>query len=176
MWLDVVLTLPILWGVYNGYQKGLISQVLGIISLAIGIYMGIHHGDLVFFLLEGKVSDTYIPIISFAILFTTIVVLGILLSKVIEKMLAFIQLKQLNKIGGIVFGVIKVLLFLLAGIYFFEKWDTKNSIISSEIKKESVMYPLLVKTSSIILPELSNNEILNITEPLQQENVLNLED
>ena len=41
MWLDVVLTLPILWGVYNGYQKGLISQVLGIISLAIGIYMGI---------------------------------------------------------------------------------------------------------------------------------------
>ncbi|MEC7083561.1 MAG: CvpA family protein [Bacteroidota bacterium] len=176
MWLDVVLTLPILWGVYNGYQKGLISQVLGIISLAIGIYMGIHHGDLVFFLLEGKVSDTYIPIISFAVLFTTIVVLGILLSKVIEKMLAFIQLKQLNKIGGIVFGVLKIFLFLLAGIYFFEKWDTKNSIISNEIKKESVMYPLLVKTSSIILPELSNNEILNITESLQQENVLNLED
>ena len=176
MWLDVVLTLPILWGVYNGYQKGLISQVLGIISLAIGIYMGIHHGDLVFFLLEGKVSDTYIPIISFAILFTTVVVLGILLSKVIEKMLAFIQLKQLNKFGGIVFGVLKVLLFILAGIYFFEKWDTKNSIISSEIKKESVMYPLLVKTSSFILPELSNNEILNITESLQQENVLNLED
>ena len=103
-------------------------------------------------------------------------VLGILLSKVIEKMLAFIQLKQLNKIGGIVFGVLKILLFLLAGIYFFEKWDTKNSIISSEIKKESVMYPLLVKTSSIILPELSNNEILYITESLQQENVLNLED
>ena len=49
MWLDVVLALPLLWGVYNGYQKGLISQVLGIISLAIGIYMGIHHGDLVFF-------------------------------------------------------------------------------------------------------------------------------
>ena len=176
MWLDVVLALPLLWGVYNGYQKGLISQVLGIISLAIGIYMGIHHGDLVFFLLEGKVSDTYIPIISFAILFTTIVVLGILLSKVIEKMLAFIQLKQLNKIGGIVFGMFKVLLFLLAGIYFFEKWDIKNSIIESETKKESVIYPLLVKTSSIILPELSNNEMLNITESLQQENVFNLED
>ncbi|GIR58619.1 MAG: hypothetical protein CM15mP65_12000 [Crocinitomicaceae bacterium] len=70
------------------------------------------------FLLEGKVSDTYIPIISFAILFTTIVVLGILLSKVIEKMLAFIQLKQLNKIGGIVFGVLKVLLFVGWNILF----------------------------------------------------------
>ena len=176
MWLDVVLALPILWGIYNGYQKGLISQVLGIISLAIGIYIGIHHGNLAFFLLEGKVSDSYIPIISFAIIFITIVVLGILLSKVIEKMLAFIQLKQLNKIGGIFFGVLKVLLFLLAGIYFFEKWDTKNSIIKSETKNESVLYPLLVKSSSIILPELSNHEILNITESLQQENVLNLED
>lgn len=91
-------------------------------------------------------------------------------------MLAFIQLKQLNKIGGIVFGVIKVLLFLLAGIYFFEKWDTKNSIINGEIKKESVLYPLLVKTSSIILPELNNNEILNITDSLRQENGSNLED
>ena len=176
MWLDVVIALPILWGIYNGYQKGLISQVLGIISLAIGIYLGIHHGDLVFFLLEGKVSDTYIPIISFAIIFLTTVALGILLSKVIEKMLAFIQLKQLNKIGGIVFGVLKVLLFLLAGIYFFEKWDTKNSIIKSETKNESVLFPLLVETSSIILPELNNKEILNITESLQQENVLNLED
>ncbi len=166
MWLDVVIALPILWGIYNGYQKGLISQVLGIISLVIGIYMGIHHGNLVFFLLEGKVSDSYIPIISFAIIFITIVVLGILLSKVIEKMLAFIQLKQLNKIGGIIFGVLKVLLFLLAGIYFFEKWDTKNSIIKSETKNESVLYPLLVKSSSIILPELSNHEILNITESL----------
>ena len=124
MWLDVVIALPILWGIYNGYQKGLSSKVLGIISLAIGIYLGNDHGDLVFFLLEGKVSDTYIPIISFAILFTTIVVLGILLSKVIEKMLAFIQLKQLNKIGGIVFGMLKVLLFLLAGIYFL-----KNGIL-----------------------------------------------
>ena len=176
MWLDVVIALPILWGIYNGYQKGLISQVLGIISLAIGIYLGIHHGDLVFFLFEGKVSDTYIPIISFAIIFLTTVALGILLSKVIEKMLAFIQLKQLNKIGGIVFGVLKVLLFLLAGIYFFEKWDTKNSIIKSETKNESVLFPLLVETSSIILPELNNKEILNITESLQKENVLNLED
>ena len=176
MWLDVVIALPILWGIYNGYQKGLISQVLGIISLAIGIYLGIYHGDLVFFLLEGKVSDTYIPIISFAIIFLTTVALGILLSKVIEKMLAFIQLKQLNKIGGIVFGVLKVLLFLLAGIYFFEKWDTKNSIIKSETKNESVLFPLLVETSSIILPELNNKEILNITESLQKENVLNLED
>ena len=176
MWLDVVLALPILWGIYNGYQKGLISQALGIISLAIGIYLGIYHGDLVFFLLEGKVSDTYIPIISFAIIFLATVALGILLSKVIEKMLAFIQLKQLNKIGGIVFGVLKVLLFLLAGIYFFEKWDTKNSIIKSETKNESVLFPLLVETSSIILPELNNKEILNITESLQQENVLNLED
>lgn len=176
MWLDVVLALPIFWGVYNGYQKGLISQVLGIISLAIGIYLGIQHGDLVFFLLEGKVSDTYIPIVSFAIIFITLLVLGILLSKVIEKMLAFIQLKQLNKIGGIIFGVLKVFLFLLAGIYFFEKWDTKNSIIKKETKNESVLYPLLVETSSIILPELNNKEILNITESLQQENVLNLED
>ena len=176
MWLDVVIALPILWGIYNGYQKGLISQVLGIISLAIGIYLGIYHGDLVFFLLEGKVSDTYIPIISFAIIFLATVALGILLSKVIEKMLAFIQLKQLNKIGGIVFGVLKVLLFLLAGIYFFERSDTKNSIIKSETKNESVLFPLLVETSSIILPELNNKEILNITESLQQENVLNLED
>ena len=90
------------------------------------------------FLLEGKVSANYIPIISFAILFTTIVVPGILLSKVIEKMLAFIQLKQLNKIGELLLNAIGVF-FCWSNILL--KNDTKNSIIESETKKESVYIP-----------------------------------
>jgi membrane protein required for colicin V production len=99
-----------------------------------------------------------------------------LLAKGIEKMLSFIQLKQLNKLGGVIFGLIKVLLFLLAGVYFFEKWDETNLILSQETKESSLLYPVISKASNILLPELNNSKILEIPASLNQENNLNVKD
>ena len=89
-------------------------------------------------------------------------------------MIAFIQLKQLNKLGGVIFGLIKVLLFLLAGVYFFEKWDETNLILSQETKESSILYPVMSKASNILLPELNNSKILEIPASLKQENNLNM--
>ena len=85
-------------------------------------------------------------------------------------------LKQLNKLGGVIFGLIKVLLFLLAGVYFFEKWDETNLILSQETKESSLLYPFLSKASNILLPELNNSKILEIPASLKQENNLNVKD
>ena len=112
MWLDITISIPLLWGIYIGYKKGLVSQVLGVISLFLGIWIGTNHGDWIYFLIEEKVDIKYLPIVSFAILFVATVIIGLLLAKGIEKMLAFIQLKQLNKLGGVIFGLIKVLLLM----------------------------------------------------------------
>ena len=172
MWLDITISIPLLWGIYIGYKKGLVSQVLGVISLFLGIWIGTNHGDWIYFLIEEKVDIKY----SFAILFVAIVIIGLLLAKGIEKMLSFIQLKQLNKLGGVVFGLIKVLLFLLAGVYFFEKWDETNLILSQETKESSVLYPVMSKASNILLPELNNSKILEIPASLNQENNLNVKD
>lgn len=176
MWLDITISIPLLWGIYIGYKKGLVSQVLGVISLFLGIWIGTNHGDWIYFFIEEKVDIKYLPIVSFAILFVATVIIGLLLAKGIEKMLAFIQLKQLNKLGGVIFGLIKVLLFLLAGVYFFEKWDETNLILSQETKESSLLYPFLSKASNILLPELNNSKILEIPASLKQENNLNVKD
>ena len=176
MWLDITISIPLFWGIYIGYKKGLVSQVLGVISLFLGIWIGTNHGDWIYFLMEEKVDIKYLPIVSFAILFVATVIIGLLLAKGIEKMLAFIQLKQLNKLGGVIFGLIKVLLFLLAGVYFFEKWDETNLILSQETKESSILYPVMSKASNILLPELNNSKILEIPASLKQENNLNVKD
>ena len=33
IWLDVILLSPLLWGAYTGFKKGLVAQILGLISL-----------------------------------------------------------------------------------------------------------------------------------------------
>ena len=40
IWIDIVFLVPLLWGVYTGFKKGLVSQVLGLVSIIIGIWIG----------------------------------------------------------------------------------------------------------------------------------------
>ena len=64
MWLDITISIPLLWGIYIGYKKGLVSQVLGVISLFLGIWIGANHGDWIYFLIEEKVDIKYLPVVS----------------------------------------------------------------------------------------------------------------
>ena len=34
IWLDIVLLAPLLWGAYSGFKKGLVAQILGLLSLS----------------------------------------------------------------------------------------------------------------------------------------------
>ena len=54
MWLDITISIPLLWGIYIGYKKGLVSQVLGVISLFLGIWIGTNHGDWIYFFNRRK--------------------------------------------------------------------------------------------------------------------------
>ena len=47
IWLDVILLSPLLWGAYTGFKKGLVAQILGIISLVAGVWIGTHFQDLI---------------------------------------------------------------------------------------------------------------------------------
>mgnify|MGYP000377037760 FL=1 len=57
VWLDIVLLAPILWGVYSGFKKGLIAQVIGLISLVCGVWIGTHFQHVVQPFLVDKVLE-----------------------------------------------------------------------------------------------------------------------
>jgi membrane protein required for colicin V production len=129
IWLDIVLLAPLLWGAYTGFKKGLIAQILGITSLLLGVWIGTQHQELIKFLIIDKVQEKYLSISCFIILFFGIVILGAIVVKISEKFIKFIQLKLLNKIAGIVLGVVKILSFLVVIVFMIESWDIRSFII-----------------------------------------------
>ena len=152
---------PLLWGAYTGFKKGLIAQILGITSLLLGVWIGTQHQELIKFLIIDKVQEKYLSISCFIILFFGIVILGAIVVKISEKFIKFIQLKLLNKIAGIVLGVVKILSFLVVIVFMVERWDIRSFIIKKETKEASIVYPIFKNIGNIILPTLKNKNILD---------------
>lgn len=160
IWLDIVLLAPLLWGAYTGFKKGLIAQVIGITSLVVGVWIGAQHQELIEFLIIDKVQEKYLSITCFVVLFFGIVVLGAIVIKIFEKFINFIQLKLLNKIAGIVLGVIKILSFLVVVVFMIESWDINSYTIKKDTKEASIAYPIFKNIGNVVLPILKDKDLL----------------
>lgn len=161
VWLDIVLLTPLIWGAYTGFKKGLIAQILGITSLLVGVWIGTQHQELIEFLIIDKVQEKYLSIACFIILFFGIIILGSIIIKISEKFINFIQLKLLNKIAGVVLGIVKILSFLIVIVFIVESWDVNSFIIKRDTKEASIAYPIFKSIGNMVLPTLKDENILD---------------
>ena len=161
VWLYIVLLTPLIWGAYTGFKKGLIAQILGITSLLVGVWIGTKHQELIEFLIIDKVQEKYLYIACLIILFFGIIILGAIIIKISEKFINFIQLKLLNKIAGVVLGIVKILSFLLVIVFIIESWDVNSFVIKRDKKEASIAYPIFKSIGNMVLPTLKDENILD---------------
>ena len=161
VWIDVVLLTPLIWGAYTGFKKGLIAQILGITSLLVGVWIGTQHQELIEFLIIDKVQEKYLSIACFIILFFGIIILGAIIIKISEKFINFIQLKLINKIAGVILGIVKILSFLIVIVFIIESWDVNSFIIKRDTKEASIAYPIFKSIGNMVLPTLKDENILD---------------
>ena len=163
-WLDIIFLVPLLWGAFTGFKKGLIAQVLGLASIAIGVWLGAQYPEYVNPILKDKIDIQYLYIASFILVFLIVVISGAIIIKVLEKLVNLIQLKFVNKIGGIVLGILKVLMLLIIVVFVLESWDSKDIIIKKSVKENSIVYPILNNSSKFILPRLKSQNLIDLNE------------
>lgn len=108
---DIILLIPLLWGLCWGFYKGLISQFASLVGVFIALYVSIKYytplAHLITTHLENNTSKTYVSITAFAILFILMFILIHFLSKQIEKLTKALHIGSLNHIAGGLFGLIK---------------------------------------------------------------------
>jgi membrane protein required for colicin V production len=61
----------------------------------------------------------------------------------------------LNKLGGIVFGLLKTILILGIVLSLFQKVNYKNALVSKETQEKSLFFNPILKTSEFLLPVVS---------------------
>ena len=71
-----------------------------------------------------------------------------------------IKLKLLNKIAGIVLGVIKILSFLVVVVFMIESWDINSYTIKKDTKEASIAYPIFKNIGNVVLPILKDKDLL----------------
>ena len=156
--LDIIIAIPLLWGAYRGFRRGLIFEIFMIIGLVLGLYLAFKFSNL----LNGwmsKIADansTVIPYLSFLIVFAAILLIMIFLAKLLEKILSISSLNVFNKIAGAVLGIAKFAFIISVILWLLKSLEPHWNFINDETKKESRLYEPVLKTASFVTPALQD--------------------
>ncbi|HEV8508416.1 MAG TPA: CvpA family protein [Chitinophagaceae bacterium] len=141
MIIDIIFVILLVLALIHGYRRGLIVAVFSLVSIIVGLAAAIklsavvanHLGHTV------KVSDKWLPVISFAIVFIVVVLLIRLGARAIQKLTEALMLGWVNRLGGIIlYAVIYITIYSVVLFY-----ANQVRIIRPEAIKASVTYSFI---------------------------------
>jgi membrane protein required for colicin V production len=153
---DIIILIPLLWGAWRGFQRGLIFEIAMIIGLLLGLYLAFKFSMLFEGLVSKHISSNGVHYISFFLVFILVILIMVLLAKFLESILKAVKLNAFNKIAGAVFGILKYLLITSIILTLFRPVDEQLKLLKPEWKEESLFYAPVVKASQYIFPALND--------------------
>ncbi len=157
-YIDIILGLLLIFSAIGGFRKGLVTEAASLAALILGIWGAIHFSGITTELLIKyfDLKTDYLNIISFVVTFIVIVILVHIVGNVISNMVDSAGLGIVNKLGGMVFGVLRSILFLSILLIVFDKIDNDVRIIPEKAKENSSMYEPIKNVAPIIFPFISD--------------------
>lgn len=155
-YLDIIIAIPLLWGAYNGFKKGLIIEVASLIALIAGIYGAIEFSFFISDLLAQYVdwSARVMQTASFCLTFLVIVIIVHLIARGIQKIAKLAALGTLNRFLGVIFGVLKYLVIVAILIYLTNSVNNRYRFIEPETIEKSILFEPLVSLVPGIYPSV----------------------
>lgn len=172
-WLDIVLAIPLLWGLYKGFTKGLIIEAATLIAFGLAVWAGIKFSDF----LSGWMHDSlgwtskYLPIISFSVIFLGILILVYAIAKGVEKLVKAVSLGFVNKLAGAVFGMLKFGLILSVLIFVLTAVEKSIQLLPAGTKHSSLLYEPVGKIAPAIIPGLKDSKLNEIIPKMDSLNI-----
>ena len=98
---DYILLVPILYGLYRGFTKGLILELASLVALVAGIYGAIHFSSFTFEYLNEfvEVEPSYLQLASYGLTFLLIVLVITLTGKVLTLLVKMVALGFINRMA-----------------------------------------------------------------------------
>ncbi len=141
MFLDFIFAVIIVFAILRGYQRGLVVGLFSLVAVIIGLAAAMKLSAVVagYVGKAVKVSDEWLPIISFAGVFLIVILLIRLGAKAIESTIEVAMLGWVNKIGGIIlFAAIYTVVFSVLLFY-----GEQMKLIQPETIHKSVTYSFI---------------------------------
>lgn len=114
-WLDVVLVLLIAFSIWRSFAKGLTREVIGLLSVVVGVFAGTWLYSAAGAYIEPHVSSrSTANFCGFVIVFVGVMLLGSLIGFTLSKMLSVTGLSFFDRLLGAVFGILRGVLMAAA--------------------------------------------------------------
>jgi membrane protein required for colicin V production len=142
MVLDLVFAVILVLAVLKGYQRGLIIGLFSLVAVIIGLAAALKLSTVVagYIGQAVKVSEEWLPLISFVVVFLIVLLLIRLGAKAIEKTFEVVLLGWVNKLGGIILYaaiytiVLSVLLFYAEQMKLLQQETIEKSMTYSFVQ------------------------------------------
>lgn len=163
MYLDLIIAIPILWGMLRGFKRGLIIELCTLMALIMGAYGAAAFGNMAgdYLQTQFNTDPRMSLVLAFATVFILIVVAVFIFGKVLEGLIKMVALGLVNRLFGLLFGALKFglivssLFFILNGFPAFEK------IIPAQWKQESYLYEPVSAIAPKLYPVLHDRSWMN---------------
>jgi membrane protein required for colicin V production len=157
MLLDIIFAIILVLAVIKGFQRGLIVGVFSFLAIVIGLAAAMKLSTVVAEYIGQAVtiSEKWLPVISFALVFILVVVLVRLGAKMIQKTIEISMLGWVNRLGGIVFYLAIYILVYSVVIFYAEQ----VKLIKPATIQESTTYayvqpwgPKVIESFAVVIP------------------------
>jgi len=147
-WIDLIISGFFIYGSIIGFKRGLVREVASLLGLFISLISVYNFSDHLSNLIEVflNLSPTFAYIISCIVIFLTAISLVSYIAKLITKAINIAALGFLNRIAGLIFGLLKwvvissSLIFIINKIFLFN--EISEQLKSDEIESSFIYDPL----------------------------------
>ncbi len=122
MSIDLLFLLVMVIAAVKGYQRGLIVAVFSLVAIVVGLAAALKLSVVVAGYLQdsGRVSDRWLPLLSFLLVFIAVVLLIRLAANVLQSSVELAWLGWVNRLGGIILYLVIYTLAFSVVLFFLE--------------------------------------------------------
>ena len=161
--LDAIILIALIPAIIQGLRKGFISQAISIISIVAGIWASARFANIVTEWVSQYItaSEQVLKIIAFALILVVVFIVLGLLGRLLESILKIVMLEWINKLLGLLFSLLKVVLIIGLIILAFSSLNSSIGLVKPEVIEGSALYEPVKDIAEAIFPYIKNMLTLN---------------
>ena len=148
--LDIILALVLVFGAVQGFRKGIIAQLCGIVGVLLGAWLAFKFGAK----LGDWIGVELNEIVAYVIVFLVAVLVAGLMGRIATAVLKATGLGILNRLGGLALSVVEYALILSLLLGLFERINNATQWVKPEVLEESVIAGPVQEISDFVFPYL----------------------
>jgi len=160
-WLDVIILLPVLYGLIRGLMRGMIAELNAVLALVLGIIGARVWGPALALWMQhaNNWSMQLCSVLSYITIFLAIAIVLNLIGAALQKLLKAMKLGWVNRLMGAICGVLKWSIIVLVLIFVVGQVDSQFSVLPCDLKTNSIVYQPALNSANHIWKQVKAEQL-----------------